>query len=80
MNGGMKAPVQDDPLQEFLSLTLPDVELAAATARSPVGRARMWEGLGNVMCRRGYWAVRELGEPAAAAWAGQLGVLRRRGG
>jgi hypothetical protein len=34
MNGGMKAPVQDDPLQEFLSLTLPDVELAAATARS----------------------------------------------
>jgi len=34
MNGGMKAPVQGDPLQEFLSLTLPDVELAAATASS----------------------------------------------
>ena len=37
--------------------------------------ARTWHSLANLMRRKDYWLVRELGVPAATSWALHLGVI-----
>jgi hypothetical protein len=64
------------PLGRFLDLTAQEVEHEAILTRSSPAVARTWESLGNLMRRDGYGVVRELGIPAANAWASHLGVCR----
>src|SRR5262245_690973 len=63
-----------DALNAFLALTVWEVERQAERARvRPVGTT--WIGLCNLMQRRGYVTVEELGHQAATSWASHLGVI-----
>lgn len=64
-----------DVLEQFLGLSVWEVENEAASARGAVGLARTWYSLANLMRRKDYWLVRELGVPAATSWAVHLGVI-----
>jgi len=64
-----------DVLERFLGLSVWEVENEAASARGAVGLARTWYSLANLMRRKDYWLVRELGVPAATSWAVHLGVI-----
>jgi hypothetical protein len=66
-----------DGLERFLGLSLWEVEHEAASARGPVAFARTWYSLANLMRRKDYGLVRELGVPAATSWAEHLGVISR---
>ena len=62
-------------LAEFLGMSRWEVERTAESlrARSTVGAT--WVGLSNLMERRGYLSVGDLGPAAARAWATHLGVV-----
>jgi hypothetical protein len=64
-----------DGLERFLGLSVREVENEAAGARGAVAMARTWHSLANLMRRKDYWLVRELGVPAATSWALHLGVI-----
>jgi hypothetical protein len=59
----------------FLELTVWDVEAAAERSRRRSSAGTTWVGLYNVMMRRGFLRVEELGAPAARSWAAHLGVV-----
>ena len=64
-----------DAFAEFVTMTTWDVEQRAdgPLLRSAAGVT--WRGLSNLMQRRGYRAVRELGAPAATCWAVHLRII-----
>ena len=72
-------PDAGDVLERFLGLTIHDVANEATGARGSISRARTWDSLANLMRRKEYWLVRELGVPAATSWAVHLGVIGPRG-
>ena len=67
--------VAGDVLERFLGLSVWEVENEAASARGAVALSRTWYSLANLMRRKDYWLVRELGVPAATSWAVHLGVI-----
>jgi hypothetical protein len=64
-----------DGLERFLDLTVWEVENEAASVRGAVAAARTWHSLANLMHRKDYWLVRDLGIPAATSWAVHVGVI-----
>jgi hypothetical protein len=64
----------DGALGRFLAMTVWDVEATAERSRKR-SAGSTWAGLFNVMMRRGYVKVEDLGAPAARSWALHLGVL-----
>jgi hypothetical protein len=64
----------DGALDRFLSMTVWDVEATAERSRKR-SAGSTWAGLFNVMMRRGFTKVGDLGAPAARSWALHLGVL-----
>jgi hypothetical protein len=65
----------DAVFDSFLELTVWDVEAAAERSRKRSSAGTTWVGLYNVMMRRGFLRVEELGAPAARSWAAHLGVV-----
>jgi hypothetical protein len=64
----------DGALDRFLAMTVWDVEATAERSRKR-SAGTTWAGLFNVMMRRGYVKVEDLGAAAARSWALHLGVL-----
>jgi len=64
-----------DVLEQFLGLNVWEVENEAASVRGGISAARTWHSLANLMHRKDYRLVRELGIPAATSWAVHLGVI-----
>jgi hypothetical protein len=64
----------DGPLDRFLAMTVWDVEATAERSRKR-SAGSTWAGLFNVMMRRGFVKVEDLGAPAARSWAVHLGLV-----
>jgi len=64
-----------EALEYFMRLSIDDVRVRAADQLWSWGSS--WTGLLRLMERKDYGYVRDIGADAAAAWAGQLGLLRR---
>ena len=60
---------------EFVAMTTWDVEQRADGPLMKSVAGTTWRGLSNLMQRRGYRVVRELGAPAAASWAVHLRII-----
>jgi hypothetical protein len=65
----------DGAFDRFLAMTVWDVEATAERSRRRSSAGSTWVGLCNVMMRRGFVKVEELGAPAARSWALHLGVV-----
>ena len=63
-------------LAEFLGMSRWEVERTAESLRAKSTIGATWVGLSNLMERRGYHVVRDLGQEAARAWATHLGVVQ----
>ena len=64
-----------DAFAEFVALTTWDVEQRAEGPMMKSAAGTTWRGLSNLMQRRGYHVVRELGAPAATSWAVHLRII-----
>jgi len=64
-----------DAFAEFVAMTTWDVEERADGTMLKSAAGTTWRGLSNLMQRRGYRVVRELGAPAATSWAVHLRII-----
>jgi hypothetical protein len=64
-------------LGAFMALTRWEVEREANRLRAKSAAGPTWVGLSNLMERRAYRVVGDLGAEAAAVWAVHLGVIQR---
>ena len=64
-----------DAFAEFVAMTTWDVEHRADGPMMKSVGGTTWRGLSNLMQRRGYRVVRELGAPAATSWAVHLRII-----
>jgi hypothetical protein len=64
-------------LEEFMELTRWEVEREADRLQAKSSAGSTWVGLRNLMERRSYRVVAELGVEAATVWAAHLGVIAR---
>src|SRR5262245_58278890 len=80
IGGSGSSPLFVEPvtsLAEFLGMSRWEVERTAESLRAKSTIGATWVGLSNLMERRGYHVVRDLGQDAARAWAAHLGVVQR---
>jgi len=64
-----------DAFAEFVAMTTWEVEQRADGPLLKSAAGVTWRGLSNLMQRRGYRIVRELGAPAATSWAVHLRII-----
>src|SRR5262249_50071119 len=64
-----------DAFADFVAMTTWDVEQRADGPIMKSAAGTTWRGLSNLMERRGYRVVRELGAPAATSWAVHLRII-----
>jgi hypothetical protein len=64
-----------DAFADFVAMTTWDVEQRADGPMMKSAAGSTWRGLSNLMQRRGYRVVRELGAPAATSWAVHLSII-----